>query len=89
MSATRTVSRTSKTNPPPDKARTLVAPGRELLSRPELAAVLGVSTQTLHRWTARRMIPFLRFAKRFIRYDLARVKAALAEYELQEVGARR
>lgn len=62
---------------------------QHLLSRHELALSLGVSLKTVERWTSRRMIPFLRLSIRLIKYDLARVRAALEKYEVKEVGVRK
>jgi excisionase family DNA binding protein len=62
--------------------------GRHLLSKQELALALGVSPRTIDNWMAQRRIPFIRLSARLIRFDLERVKAALARYEIKEVGAR-
>jgi excisionase family DNA binding protein len=63
--------------------------GRHLLSKGELAAVLGVSPRTIDNWVAQKRIPYLRLSARLIKFDLARVKSALARYEVKEVGAQR
>jgi len=60
-----------------------------LLSKKEVAAVLNVSPRTVDNWMVQRLIPFIRLSARLIRFDLERVKAALARYEIKEVGARR
>jgi excisionase family DNA binding protein len=62
---------------------------KHLLSKKELALALGVSTRTINNWMAQRRIPFLRLSARLIKFDLDRVKTALARYEVREVGARR
>ena len=62
--------------------------GRHLLTKQELASVLGVSPRTISSWTAQKRIPFLRFSARFVRFNLERVKTALARYEIKEAGAR-
>ncbi len=59
---------------------------RHFLSKQELALVLGVSPRTLDSWISQRRIPFLRLSRRLIKYDLARVKAALNKYEVKEIG---
>ena len=61
---------------------------RHLLTKQELAIALGVSPRTIDNWMAQRRIPFIRISPRLIRFDLNRVKAALARYEIKEVGAR-
>jgi excisionase family DNA binding protein len=62
---------------------------KRLLSKRELAAVLGVSTRTIENWLAQKRIPQLRLSARLTRFSLPRVEAALARYEVKEVGARR
>ena len=61
---------------------------RHLVSKQELAIAFGVSPRTIDNWMAQRRIPFIRISPRLIRFDLNRVKAALARYEIKEVGAR-
>jgi excisionase family DNA binding protein len=61
---------------------------RQLLSKRELAPVLGVSVRTIDNWIAQRRIPYVRLSARLIRFDLERVKGALARYEVKEVGRR-
>jgi len=63
--------------------------GRHFLSKRELASAVGVSPRTINNWMARKQIPFIRFSARLIKFNLDRVKAALARYEIREVGARR
>jgi excisionase family DNA binding protein len=60
-----------------------------LLSKRELAAVLRVSERTIDNWLAQKKIPRLRLSNRLTRFNLPRVEAALARYEIKEVGARR
>jgi predicted DNA-binding transcriptional regulator AlpA len=62
---------------------------RRLLRKRELAAALGVSERTLDNWLAQKRIPRLRFSARLTRFSLPKVEAALARYEIKEVGARR
>jgi excisionase family DNA binding protein len=62
---------------------------KRLLSKRELAAVLNVSERTLDNWLAQKKIPRLRLSNRLTRFNLSRVEAALARYEVKEVGARR
>jgi len=63
--------------------------GRHFLSKQELALVIGVSARTIDNWMAQKRIPFIRLSARLIKFNLQRVKAALARYEIKEVGARR
>jgi excisionase family DNA binding protein len=63
--------------------------GRWLVSRQEMAHVAGVSLRTIDNWIALRRIPFIRLSARLIRFNPDRVMAALARYEIQEVGARK
>jgi excisionase family DNA binding protein len=63
--------------------------GGYFLSKQELALVVGVSPRTIDNWIAQRRIPFIRLSARLIKFNLERVKAALARYEIKEVGARR
>jgi excisionase family DNA binding protein len=62
---------------------------KRLLSKRELAAVLGISTRTIENWLAQKRIPQLRLSARLTRFNLARVESALARYEIKEVGVRR
>src|SRR5437868_12166682 len=54
---------------------------KRLLSKRELAAVLGVSARTVENWLAQKRIPQLRLSARLTRFNLPRVEAALARYE--------
>jgi excisionase family DNA binding protein len=62
---------------------------KRLLSKRELAAVLNVSERTLDNWLAQKKIPRLRLSNRLTRFNLSRVEAALARYEVREIGGRR
>ena len=61
---------------------------KRLLSKRELAAVLGVSARTIDAFVADRRIPRLRLSPRLTRFSLPKVEAALARYEVREVGRR-
>jgi excisionase family DNA binding protein len=61
---------------------------KQLLSKPELAGLLGVSERTIENWTAERRIPRLRLSARLTRFSLPKVEAALARYEIKEVARR-
>ena len=62
---------------------------KHLLSKRELAAILGVSERTIENWLAEKRIPRLRLSARLTRFSLPKVEAALARYEIREVGATR
>jgi hypothetical protein len=62
--------------------------GRHFLSKQELALAIGVSPRTIDSWMSQKRIPFLRLSPRLIKFNLDRVKMALARYEVKEVGAR-
>jgi len=62
---------------------------KQLLSKRELAAVLGVSQRTIENWLLEKRIPRLRLSARLTRFNLPKVLNALARYEVKEVGARR
>ena len=62
---------------------------KRLLSKRELAAALGVSLRTIENWLSEKRIPQLRLSRRLTRFSLPRVEAALARYEVREIGGRR
>lgn len=62
---------------------------KQLLSKRELAALLGVSPRTIENWLAEKRIPRLRLSARLTRFSLPKVEAALARYEVREVGGGR
>jgi len=59
---------------------------RHLHSKQEVALAVGVSPRTIDNWMAQKRIPFLRLSARLIKFNLERVKAALARYEVKEAG---
>lgn len=61
---------------------------KRLHSKRELAVLFGVSQRTVDNWVAQKRIPRLRLSARLTRFNLARVEAALARFEVKEVGAR-
>jgi len=61
---------------------------KRLLSKRELAHSLGVSPRTIENWLAEKRIPRLRLSSRLTRFSLPKVEAALARYEVREVGRR-
>ena len=58
-----------------------------LEDKPGIARELKVSPRTIDNYMVRRIIPFIRIG-RVIRFDVARVKAALARFEVREAGYR-
>jgi excisionase family DNA binding protein len=62
---------------------------QRLVSKKELAKILGVSTRTIENFLAQKKIPQLRLSARLTRFSLPKVQAALERYEIREVGARR
>lgn len=56
-----------------------------LLTAAELAEALKVSRRTIGNFTKSRRIPALKLGRRCVRYDLARVRAALAKFEQEAV----
>ncbi|MFZ3377362.1 MAG: helix-turn-helix transcriptional regulator, partial [Chthoniobacterales bacterium] len=59
---------------------------KRLLSKRELAGVLNVSERTIDNWLAGKRIPRLRLSARLTRFSLPKVEAALARYEVREIG---
>jgi len=62
---------------------------RQFLSKKELAGVLKVSSRTIENWISERRLPYLRLSPRLTRFDLPNVLAALARYEVREIGGQR
>lgn len=58
------------------------ADSARLLTKQELAVFLGLKLRGVETLTARGKIPVLRITHQCVRYDLAKVKAALARYEV-------
>jgi excisionase family DNA binding protein len=78
----------SKTSAVKNASEVLLATPKRLLSKKELAAVLGISTRTVENWLSEKRIPSLRLSARLTRFSLPKVEAALNRYEVKEVGAR-
>ncbi|MFZ3376316.1 MAG: hypothetical protein WA183_12250 [Chthoniobacterales bacterium] len=62
---------------------------KHYLTKQALAAKLSVSLRTIDNWVAQKKIPRLALSPRMTRFIWPRVEAALARYEVEEVGARR
>jgi excisionase family DNA binding protein len=45
----------------------------------------SVSCRTIDNWVREKRIPIVRLSPRLVRFNLARVKAALERYEIREV----
>jgi predicted DNA-binding transcriptional regulator AlpA len=71
---------------PPAVNNSLSVPG-PLVNKRQVAATCGVSQRTVDDWLAKKMIPRLRLSARLTRFCLPKVLAALARYEVKEVGA--
>jgi predicted DNA-binding transcriptional regulator AlpA len=80
---------TPKRNPTDTAEQAQQRLAARLLSKRELAAVLNVCGRTIDNWLAQKRIPRLRLSNRLTRFSLPKVEAALARYEIKEVGARR
>jgi excisionase family DNA binding protein len=51
----------------------------------DIARRYNVSTRTVDTWIQQKKIPFLRFSRRCIRFDLAAVDRALSRFTVEEV----
>jgi hypothetical protein len=61
--------------------------GPLLVTKSACAKALSVSERTLDYWRAKNVIPCLQFSERFVRFDLAEVRAALERrYKMQAKG---
>jgi excisionase family DNA binding protein len=58
-----------------------------LLDKKALARELSVSARTIDNLMARRAIPYIKVG-RLVRFDVQKVKAALARFEVHEVASR-
>lgn len=59
-----------------------------LEDKPGIAREIKVSPRTIDNYMARRVIPFIRIG-RVVRFDVARVKAALRRFEVAVAGDRK
>lgn len=57
----------------------------KLLTATQLAAEITVGRRTIGAWTKARKIPALKLGRRCVRYDLDKVRAALAKFEQEAV----
>ena len=55
-------------------------------SAKEIAAALGLHERTIKSLARRRAIPSVRFGHRTLRFEIEKVKAALARLEIREIG---
>jgi hypothetical protein len=62
-------------------------PTPEYLTKEELRKFLNLpSIRKIDQMMARRMIPFLRWGSKTVRFEADKVKAALAKFEIAEIG---
>ena len=61
---------------------------KHLISKKELAGIVGVSVRSIENWMAQKRIPFLRLSPRMCKFNAERVLAALGRYEVREIGRR-
>jgi hypothetical protein len=61
---------------------------RGLEDKPGIAREIKVSRRTIDNYMARRVIPFIRIG-RVVRFDVARVRAALRRFEVRAAGDRK
>lgn len=87
MSATRN----ARTEPPPasptSPPRPTPSPATPLVTTRELAAVLGVTADTIRGWARSGRIPCLRVGQKTLRIDRAAVLAAIRDGRGSEGGA--
>lgn len=57
-----------------------------LVTKKQLAGVIGCSPRTIDSLWAKRRIPGLVLSGRMVRFDVAKVLAALDKYEVKEAG---
>jgi hypothetical protein len=77
---------TSKITECNDSSKGVTTP--KLLTKRELAIVLNLSGRTIDNLVAQKRIARLRLSARLTRFSLPKVEAALARYEVREIGRR-
>jgi len=60
----------------------------KLLNVYALSEARGIPVRTLRSFVTNKKIPFIKMGHRTILFDLAKVDAALARYEVKEIGAK-
>jgi hypothetical protein len=75
------------TSPTPVSAPVWERATGPLLTRVQMAAVLGISPETLLRWEGERRIPFCRLSQKVTLYVLADVVAFVRTMSVPPVGA--
>jgi len=73
------------TQQPPGNGHDKAEPAR-LITTGELAQRLGVTSDTIRKWTRDRRIPCLRVGRKTLRFDLAAVLVALEHGETRDGG---
>jgi hypothetical protein len=69
----------NNTTSEPSGTATNQSPDATLWTKRQIAKRYNVCVRTVDSWTAKRVIPFLRFGPRLIRYPVAECDRALAE----------
>ena len=60
-------------------------PSEQLVTGKEVCELLGISIRALHDYRSRRLIPYVRFSKRCIRYDVNAVKKAVERLSVPSI----
>lgn len=55
-----------------------------LIGYPEACRLLGIPIATLYNWVSLGRIPHVRFSKRMVRFDRARLQRWVAEREVED-----
>ncbi|MEM6916014.1 MAG: helix-turn-helix domain-containing protein [Verrucomicrobiota bacterium] len=63
----------------------LTPPSEQLVTGKEVCRILSISPRALHDYRTRRLIPFVRFSKRCIRYDVNAVKKAVERLSVPSI----
>lgn len=71
---------------PEHAAKTQLLVGRVILRKDELARALNMSPRSIQNLMRRKAIPFYQLSSRFLRFDLSKVRAALDNFEVKEIG---
>ncbi|MDF1738666.1 MAG: helix-turn-helix domain-containing protein [Verrucomicrobiales bacterium] len=57
----------------------------QLITGKEVCRILGISPRALHDYRTRRLIPYVKFSKRCIRYDVTAVKKAIERLSVPSI----
>lgn len=72
-----TIGRCSKVQDMNTNSSPPLSPSEQLVTGKEVCELLGISIRALHDYRTRRLIPYVKFSKRCIRYDVTAVKKAI------------